>query len=121
MVQGFGGQRVSTQIHLLHLLPWPLEAPPCCPIHREQDPWTLSPGSALPRPLTPGDARFRAVWKEKQMVREGVEDPEVLGREGQGRTGKLGISSSVCRKLGARTQTYTITDEVFHLVLQKFA
>ena len=36
------------------------------------------------------------------MVRDGGEDPELVGREGQKRTGQLGVSRSVCWKVGAR-------------------
>ena len=53
------------------------------------------------------------------MVRGGGEDPELVGREGQKRTGQPGVSRSVCWKVGARAQTCTITDADFPLVLQK--
>lgn len=43
---------MGTQIHLLHLLPLPPEGTlptTCCPIHREQDPQTLSVQGLLSR------------------------------------------------------------------------
>lgn len=61
---------MGTQIHLLQLLPLPLEgtAPPPHPLpytQRAGSPDTQRPGSPLPRSRGPGDPRLWAIWKEK--------------------------------------------------------
>ena len=53
------------------------------------------------------------------MVRDWGEDPERVGREGQKRTGQLGVSRSVCWKVGARATDLHNHRCRFPLVLQK--